>query len=133
MTNGAAVKGPELPAGPLPTPTRGDHSGCPTVKPAAATQRHLDTPQMRAATGLTYRQLAYWSRHGNLRTIGTPTPGSGTPRIYPTTEVVIARRMRALTTLGVQPGEAARIARGGWCAAGVQVVFDDAQLAQETT
>jgi hypothetical protein len=44
VTSGAAVKGPELPAEPLPISTRGDDPQCPTVKPAAATQTPDDCP-----------------------------------------------------------------------------------------
>lgn len=90
----------------------------------------LTTPRFLDATGITRRQLEYWTCTGQLHTVSDPRPGSGRPRVYPASEVVIARRMRALASVGVTPGRAAQIARGGSLAAGVEVTFDDDQLAK---
>jgi hypothetical protein len=76
-------------------------------------------------SGLTYRRVDYWTRQGYLSAV-RGTPGSGWTRIYPLSEVAVARRMRLLVDAGMNPEPAARAARagGGEIGPGVRVVFD---------
>lgn len=76
------------------------------------------------AVGLSYRRLDYWSRRGWLKP-ANPDCGSGSSRVWPAGEVVVAQVMHLLVSAGVAPGAAARAARnGGVLAAGVRVVLD---------
>jgi hypothetical protein len=61
-------------------------------------------------TGLTMRQLEYWTRTGYLRPLN-PAPGTGVPREYPTAERDIARTMLRLIAAGLIPAAAHRYAR----------------------
>lgn len=72
------------------------------------------------ATGITYRQLDYWTRAGYLRTT-TPRRGSGYALRWPTTEIPVAAAMHRLTAAGLAPAAAARVARGHPLADGITV------------
>lgn len=64
--------------------------------------------------GITYRQLDYWSRLGHLRPVRMERgkgEGSGSPRVWPSAELQVARLMGRLTAAGIQPSLAAVVAR----------------------
>jgi hypothetical protein len=75
--------------------------------------------------GITYRQLDYWVRQGYL-VPNHASPGSGSWRSWPEPEMEVARMMGVLVTAGLRPEAAARVARGGALAPGVQLVIDPA-------
>lgn len=56
------------------------------------------------ATGLTERQVDYWTRAGVLRPLGRPTPGSGRRRLYDHDEVLVGRVARAVLAVGIGSG-----------------------------
>lgn len=64
-------------------------------------------------TGITYRQVDYWTRLGWLRP-PEPTPGQGAQRYFPPAEIRVAAIMSALVRAGVEPGAAGMAARTAW-------------------
>jgi DNA-binding transcriptional MerR regulator len=68
-------------------------------------------------TGLTYRQLDYWCRHGWLKpesySRGNAKPGNGPgwDRRWTQAELNAARMMARLVDLGITPQQAADVAR----------------------
>jgi DNA-binding transcriptional MerR regulator len=72
----------------------------------------LSAPEMiRNAPRLTYRQLDYWTRVGWLKCQDRgPKAGSGAPRRYPFSQMILARRMLALINYGLKPSAAHEIA-----------------------
>lgn len=72
----------------------------------------LTAPEVVASTGVTYRQLDYWTSNGWLRVRrGVANPGSGRQRAYTAHEAKVARHMADLVRVGVAPEQAARTAR----------------------
>lgn len=57
--------------------------------------------ELVAETGITYRQLDYWTRTKLLKPIGRATPGSGYQRRFSDAQVARARVLRALLDAGV--------------------------------
>jgi DNA-binding transcriptional MerR regulator len=77
--------------------------------------------QMLEASGLTYRQLDYWTRNGLLKCV-KKTVGSGHTRKWLDGEVHVARAMCLLTEAGVAPDAANRAVRNdGWLSSAVRV------------
>lgn len=70
------------------------------------------TQEIVARTGLTFRQVDYWTRQGYLRTVDSQVDGTGRPREFQSTELQIALRMRDLVECGFSPSAAHRLARG---------------------
>jgi len=69
-------------------------------------------PAVAKRSGITYRQLDYWTRKGWLRASrGTAMPGSGHQRAYTEHEAQVATRMGRLVHDGVSPERAAHLAR----------------------
>lgn len=62
-------------------------------------------------TGVTYRQLDYWTRLGLLKPENGTTPGSGRPRDWSTFELRVAEIIAELRALGFELPSAARLAR----------------------
>lgn len=71
---------------------------------------HIGGPDLATASGVTYRQLDYWSRTGILRCINGG-PGSGYVRAYPESEVAFARLLKQLLDGGVVLRPAVALAR----------------------
>jgi hypothetical protein len=71
----------------------------------------LTVPQMLALSGITYRQLDYWTRTGLLHAIGQDCPGTGRNRSYSEAEMRIARAGRRLLVAGFEVGMALAYAR----------------------
>ena len=75
-----------------------------------------DVAYVTEYTGLTYRQIDYAVKAGYLRP-GRQWRGrkwgSGSPRIWPTAELEVARTMGRLTAAGLTLDAAHRIARSG--------------------
>lgn len=71
----------------------------------------VNTAQIAALIGCTYRKLDYWTRAGYLRPVTADTPGSGHQRAYPLAELEVARLMWALVSDGLLPDAAHRVAR----------------------
>lgn len=66
------------------------------------------------ATGLTYRQLDYWTRTGRIHAAAAVKGRrvqSGTARVWPDSEIRIAALIARLTALGLNLDVAARVAR----------------------
>lgn len=76
-----------------------------------STGETFTSAEVMDATGLTYRQVDYWTRMGWLRTVTAPTPGSGYWRAYPRAEVRVAHLMVAMANAGVAVQVAAEAAR----------------------
>lgn len=51
---------------------------------------HATSAELMQRSGISPRQLDYWTRTGLLRAASLPNPGSGHLRYYPTTEVAVA-------------------------------------------
>lgn len=73
-------------------------------------------------TGISYRQLDYWTSTGWLVS-EHGSPGSGYQRWWPAHEAEVARVMALLVSVGIKSGVAEAAARnGGQLAPGVWVV-----------
>lgn len=72
----------------------------------------ISTDYLVKRTGLTWRQIDYWTRQGYLRPDDEWARGTGNARVYPDEEMRVALRMRDLTGVGFTPKHAARLARG---------------------
>jgi hypothetical protein len=70
----------------------------------------LNGAQLAAAADITYRRVEYWTQSGYLKPLAT-SPGSGYQRIYPPTEVTVARLIGQLVSDGLLPHIAAERAR----------------------
>jgi hypothetical protein len=86
--------------------------------------RGLGKREMLAEARVTWRQLDHWTRLGYLRTLSEQIPGIGHDRIWPSSEVQIARTMARLTAAGITPEGAERVARGKNLAPGIRVLID---------
>lgn len=80
----------------------------------------LDTPgefytstDVRNVTGVSYRQLDYWTRAGFLGPDVEATPGSGRWRLYRFEAVVIIAALLAATQCGVEPSRVAQLVCSG--------------------
>jgi DNA-binding transcriptional MerR regulator len=83
----------------------------------------VNTTQLAAESGATFRMLDYWVRQGYLHPIGGV--GTGSVRDFPAGEVHVAKVMARLVSAGVSPEAAHRAARGnGELAPGVRVEVD---------
>lgn len=90
---------------------------------------------LAAVTGVTYRQLDFWTKRGWLRA-NNPNCGSGRTRMWPVSEIQVAKVMAVLTDpgpegAGMSPEKAAVAARNsGLVGQGIRVVVDrpDVQL-----
>lgn len=51
-------------------------------------------------SGVSYRQLDWWTREGWLQTVGPPNPGTGATRCYRPQEVGVARLLDRLLNVG---------------------------------
>lgn len=71
---------------------------------------HITGPDLAAATGITYRQLDYWTRTGILHAVEA-SPGSGYVRAYPTTDIAFTRLLKRLLDGGVNLRTAVDLAR----------------------
>jgi DNA-binding transcriptional MerR regulator len=67
-------------------------------------------PELLSVSGLTYRQLDYWTSRGLIRA-DENSPGSGHPRAWSDREMAIARVILRLTDAGVSLRVAAAAAR----------------------
>jgi DNA-binding transcriptional MerR regulator len=83
----------------------------PTPNEAPAPYQHVTSIELMQRSGISYRQVDYWSRVGLLRPATDALPGNGYPRYFPTSEVVVATLMRQLTTAGLQIRVAHQAAR----------------------
>ena len=80
-----------------------------TVLPTAATYEYdgcLTSHEVVARSGITYRQLDYWTRLEILRPVTKPDPGSGSVRYYTVEECHVVGIVRLL--LDAFPGLAIR-------------------------
>jgi DNA-binding transcriptional MerR regulator len=75
----------------------------------------LGAEELRRCSGITYRQLDYWTTQGWLRANERPDrkQGTGYRRTYPDAELDIADGMRRLIGAGLTAPAAARVARTG--------------------
>jgi len=80
--------------------------------PAQAPLGYVTHENMTEGSGATYRQIDYWSRKGHLVALNEGY-GSGSRRYWRESEVTVARRMKALTDLGLKIGVAEQVARSG--------------------
>lgn len=71
----------------------------------------ISAARMLALTGLTYRQLNYWSNDGAVLRPLRPAGGVGRPARWDPDDVSVARCITGLTRLGIELQVAARIAR----------------------
>ncbi len=62
--------------------------------------------------GLTYRQVDHHARRGWLRPLNATNPGTGRARLFPYSELRIARLVARLTDAGIDTEAAYRVARG---------------------
>lgn len=62
----------------------------------------LTTVEVTEQTGLTYRQLDYWSRTGTFSPSGAEAWGSGTRRLYTLDDVAVLKVLRVLSALGAK-------------------------------
>lgn len=88
---------------------------------ASVPDGHLTHHDMCDASGITYRQLDFWTRNDWLRP-DVKDVGTGNRRTYPPAELAVVRVMAALTRAGMTPKAAERVARGGQLAPGISVV-----------
>ncbi len=87
----------------------------------------MTTTQLPAAaiqTGVTYRQLDYWTRQGYIHAAARSRHSrQGVPRIWSPVELAVAETMGRLVAAGITPATAARVARGETeIGPGIQVV-----------
>jgi hypothetical protein len=68
--------------------------------------------QIQQAASLTYRQVDNWTKQGYLRVYSGAPTGTGNPRSYPYSELMIAQRMAALIEVGFTTKVAHDLARG---------------------
>lgn len=67
-------------------------------------RKTLSSVEVCAATGVTYRQLDYWTRTGRVPVAdGSPTPGSGSQRHYTVATAVLMRALRLASDVGRGP------------------------------
>lgn len=75
-------------------------------------------PDVLAATGVTYRQLDYWTRTGLVHPATPALPGSGYARGWHPDEVRVLAVLARLVAGGIAPHVSARLARDlveqGW-------------------
>lgn len=71
------------------------------------------TRHIKDELGLTYRQVDHAVRAGLLRPERKNGSGSGSPRVWPETEIHVAQAMGRLIPLGLTPAAACRVARSG--------------------
>jgi hypothetical protein len=67
-------------------------------------------------TGITYRQLVFWSGRGYLKPCGEENRsrnGSGIPWVWTMRELEVAARMGTLVAAGLRASVAAEVARSG--------------------
>lgn len=70
------------------------------------------TPDLLEQTGATYRQIDYWISKGYLHPLRRRgADGSGSPRVWPGSEIRVAERMAILVTVGLTPAAAHHAAR----------------------
>ena len=78
------------------------------------TQEHrYSSREVAELTGVTYRQLQYWTSLGHVRAT-TASLGSGYPHTYSLQELMAVHCMRSLIDFGFRVDLAARIARQGY-------------------
>lgn len=65
-------------------------------------------PEVCRITGVTYRQLDYWTRTGLVEASLAPARGSGTQRLYSYTDLLEVRIIKQLLDSGVQLQHARR-------------------------
>jgi hypothetical protein len=84
----------------------------------------IPAQEVARCSGITYRQLDYWTTQGWLRPDERPAvtgqrnargraAGTGYFRYYSVSEFMVAFRMGELINAGLRPSTAARIARAG--------------------
>lgn len=73
----------------------------------------MEAVDITRLAGISYRQLDTWSKNGYLRAEGSASPGSGRPREWPHSELIVARRMKRLVDAGLTVAAAAEVARRG--------------------
>jgi DNA-binding transcriptional MerR regulator len=98
----------------------------------------LGAPEvLRRVPGLTYRQLDFWSRRGYLKCDdqGPAGAGSGSRRLYPVGQMILARRMLALINYGMKPSAAYEVAtnRDELSAVMATLTHIEADLLEEAT
>lgn len=71
---------------------------------------NMTSAELIELTGITYRQLDYWTTQGYLHADAN-NPGSGNCRNYDGDEVAIAWLMAELVRAGMRPAPAADLAR----------------------
>lgn len=71
----------------------------------------VTTEELRARSGISYRQADYWVRAGYLHTSTASKPGSGNARFYPVAEIAVAALVHRLVDEGLNPQAAFRITR----------------------
>jgi hypothetical protein len=77
----------------------------------------LTTADIMYEAGITYRQCDFWARAGYLepgRQWQGSRRGSGSPRVWPKSELEVAQRMGRLTRAGIPVPLAAFIVRESW-------------------
>lgn len=72
--------------------------------------RSDDVAAIIRVTGVTYRQIDYWTRRGYLKP-DVVDPGRGTRRHYPPRELDVAKRIAMRLVLGFTLARAAELAR----------------------
>ena len=79
------------------------------------TDRLLDVEQLHSTahvaelTGVSYRMLDYWTRHGVVAASGRQAKGSGCPRLWTDADVSRVALVRHLTELGARLDVCARV------------------------
>lgn len=71
----------------------------------------VTSAELVARTGISYRQLDYWSRTRRLRPSTAAEPGSGNARFYPASEIAVAALIKRLIDAGLGPTAAHDLAR----------------------
>lgn len=81
------------------------------IHPERSDDTAVTSPALCQQSGITYRQLDYWTRCGHLHPHGDATPGNGIPRRYPAVEVDVASLAKRLIDAGFNPVPALALAR----------------------
>lgn len=72
---------------------------------------HVTSVELMQRSGITYRQLDYWTRAKRLQASTSSTPGSGSVRFFPASEIAVARLVARFVNDEVAPAAAFRVAR----------------------
>lgn len=77
----------------------------------AAPAGQVTSQELIQRSGISYRQLDYWTRTRRLNPTTHAEPGSGNARFYPASEIAVARLIKRFLDAGIGIGAAVQIAR----------------------